>query len=88
MYACSVGRYKRQMAEICVKAVIAVADLQRKDVNLELIKVLFLNAALCNLLVDADYALSLLAISHKVLFTHCDWQTHSWCFRQRADNMH
>lgn len=34
-----VGRYKRQMAEICVKAVIAVADLQRKDVNLELIKV-------------------------------------------------
>ena len=36
---CSVGRYKRQMAEICVKAVIAVADLQRKDVNLELIKV-------------------------------------------------
>ncbi len=27
------------MAEICVKAVIAVADLQRKDVNLELIKV-------------------------------------------------
>lgn len=27
------------MAEICVKAVIAVADLERKDVNLELIKV-------------------------------------------------
>lgn len=35
----SVGRYKRQMAEICVKAVLAVADLERKDVNLELIKV-------------------------------------------------
>jgi len=41
IYACSVGRYKRQMAEICVKAVVAVADLQRKDVNLELIKVKF-----------------------------------------------
>ena len=27
------------MAEICVKAVITVADLERKDVNLELIKV-------------------------------------------------
>ena len=26
------------MAEMCVKAVIAVADLERKDVNLELIK--------------------------------------------------
>ena len=36
---CRVGRYKRQMAEICVKAVVAVADLERKDVNLELIKV-------------------------------------------------
>ena len=27
------------MAEICVKAVVAVADLDRKDVNLDLIKV-------------------------------------------------
>jgi T-complex protein 1 subunit epsilon len=27
------------MAEICVKAVLAVADLPRKDVNLDLIKV-------------------------------------------------
>lgn len=34
-----VGRHKQQMAEICVKAVLAVADLERKDVNLELIKV-------------------------------------------------
>eukprot|EP00798_Chlamydomonas_sp_ICE-L_P022372 gene22372-29475_t len=34
-----VGRLKRQMAEICVKAVVAVADLERKDVNLDLIKV-------------------------------------------------
>jgi len=34
------------MAEICVKAVIAVADLQRKDVNLELIKV-SLHSATC-----------------------------------------
>ena len=36
---CSVGRLKRHMAEICVKAVLAVADLDRKDVNLDLIKV-------------------------------------------------
>jgi T-complex protein 1 subunit epsilon len=33
-----VNRYHRQMAEIAVKAVINVADLERKDVNLELIK--------------------------------------------------
>lgn len=36
---CSVGREKRTMAEICVKAVLAVADLERRDVNLDLIKV-------------------------------------------------
>ena len=36
----SVGREKRGLAEICVKAVLAVADLERKDVNLDLIKVL------------------------------------------------
>jgi hypothetical protein len=35
----SVGRCKREQAEMCVKAVLAVADLARKDVNLELIKV-------------------------------------------------
>lgn len=35
----SVGREKRAMAEMCVKAVLAVADLERKDVNLDLIKV-------------------------------------------------
>eukprot|EP01080_Neovahlkampfia_damariscottae_P002207 gene2207-2381_t len=34
-----INKHKRQMAEICVKAVLAVADLERKDVNLELIKV-------------------------------------------------
>ena len=34
-----VGRCKRQLAEICVRAVLAVADLERKDVNLDLIKV-------------------------------------------------
>mmetsp|Transcript_36731 Transcript_36731/g.108309 ORF Transcript_36731/g.108309 Transcript_36731/m.108309 type:complete len:536 (-) Transcript_36731:723-2330(-) len=34
-----VGRLKRNMAEICVKAVMAVADLERRDVNLDLIKV-------------------------------------------------
>lgn len=33
-----VGRYKRQLAEMCVQAVLAVADLERRDVNLELIK--------------------------------------------------
>ena len=36
---CSVGRCKREQAEMCVKAVLAVADLERKDVNLDLIKV-------------------------------------------------
>ncbi len=34
-----VGRCKRALAEIAVKAVLAVADLERKDVNLDLIKV-------------------------------------------------
>eukprot|EP00475_Leptophrys_vorax_P012053 TRINITY_DN18497_c0_g1_i1.p1 TRINITY_DN18497_c0_g1~~TRINITY_DN18497_c0_g1_i1.p1 ORF type:complete len:537 (+),score=68.63 TRINITY_DN18497_c0_g1_i1:153-1763(+) len=34
-----VGRCKRQMAEIAVQAVMAVADLERRDVNLDLIKV-------------------------------------------------
>jgi T-complex protein 1 subunit epsilon len=34
-----VGRCKRQLAEIAVKAVLAVADLERSDVNLDLIKV-------------------------------------------------
>ena len=36
----SVGRCKREMAEMCVHAVVAVADLARKDVNLDLIKVI------------------------------------------------
>lgn len=35
----SVGRLTRRMAEICVKSVLAVADLSRRDVNLDLIKV-------------------------------------------------
>mmetsp|Transcript_4356 Transcript_4356/g.11824 ORF Transcript_4356/g.11824 Transcript_4356/m.11824 type:complete len:537 (-) Transcript_4356:144-1754(-) len=34
-----VGRLKEQMAQICVKAVLSVADLARRDVNLDLIKV-------------------------------------------------
>lgn len=33
-----VGRCKREMAEMCVKAVTGVADLDRRDVNLDLIK--------------------------------------------------
>lgn len=33
------NRCKRSLAEIAVKAVLAVADLERKDVNLDLIKV-------------------------------------------------
>ena len=36
---CSVGRCKREMAEMCVNAVLAIADLERRDVNLDLIKV-------------------------------------------------
>lgn len=35
---CSVGRYKHQLAEMCVRAVLDVADLERRDVNLDLIK--------------------------------------------------
>jgi len=34
-----VNRHLRHIAEICVKSVLAVADLERKDVNLDLIKV-------------------------------------------------
>lgn len=34
-----VNKYQRKLAEICVKAVLSVADLERKDVNFELIKV-------------------------------------------------
>eukprot|EP01120_Amphizonella_sp_Union-15-10_P001605 TRINITY_DN11761_c0_g1_i1.p1 TRINITY_DN11761_c0_g1~~TRINITY_DN11761_c0_g1_i1.p1 ORF type:complete len:535 (+),score=130.19 TRINITY_DN11761_c0_g1_i1:66-1670(+) len=34
-----VNKIKRQLAEICVKAVMAVADIPRRDVNLDLIKV-------------------------------------------------
>jgi T-complex protein 1 subunit epsilon len=34
-----VGRCKKEMADMCVKAVLAVADLERKDVNLDLIKI-------------------------------------------------
>lgn len=33
-----VGRCKRMLAEMCVKAVVDVADIERKDVNLDLIK--------------------------------------------------
>ncbi len=40
MLFCSVGRHKRELAEMCVSAVLSVADLERKDVNLDLIKVL------------------------------------------------
>lgn len=39
LYWCSVNRCKRSLAEIAVKAVLAVADLERKDVNLDLIKI-------------------------------------------------
>jgi len=34
-----VNRYSRQLAEICIKAIFSVADFERKDVNLDLIKV-------------------------------------------------
>jgi hypothetical protein len=36
---CSVNRCHRQFAQIAVDAVLAVADLDRRDVNFELIKV-------------------------------------------------
>jgi len=38
-FYCSVNRCHRQMAEIAVNAVMAVADKDRKDVDFELIKV-------------------------------------------------
>jgi T-complex protein 1 subunit epsilon len=34
-----VNRHKRQLAELCVKAVMAVADIEKNDINIELIKV-------------------------------------------------
>ena len=34
-----VNKYQKHLAEICVKAVLSVADLERKDVNFELMKV-------------------------------------------------
>ena len=36
---CSINKCHRQMAEIAVNAVMSVADLQRRDVDFELIKV-------------------------------------------------
>ena len=36
---CSINRCQRKMAEIAVDAVLSVADLERKDVDFELIKV-------------------------------------------------
>ncbi len=37
-YTHSINRCQRQMAEIAVEAILAVADLERKDVDFELIK--------------------------------------------------
>ncbi|GJD12919.1 T-complex protein 1 subunit epsilon [Galdieria sulphuraria] len=34
-----VNRYSQQLAEICIKAIFSVADFERKDINLDLIKV-------------------------------------------------
>ncbi|GJQ09272.1 hypothetical protein GpartN1_g1063.t1 [Galdieria partita] len=34
-----VNRYSKQLAEICIKAIFSVADFERKDINLDLIKV-------------------------------------------------
>ena len=38
-----VSKYKRNLAEIAVKAVLSVADLERRDVNFDLIKVINLS---------------------------------------------
>lgn len=38
-FKCRVNRCHRQMAEIAVNAVLTVADMERKDVDFELIKV-------------------------------------------------
>lgn len=36
---CSINRCQRQMAEIAVEAILSVADMERQDVDFELIKV-------------------------------------------------
>ena len=36
-----VNKNKRQMAEIAINAVLSVADIERRDVNFDLIKVKF-----------------------------------------------
>ena len=38
-HSSSINRCQRQMAEIAVKAILSVADMERKDVDFELIKV-------------------------------------------------
>ena len=42
-----VGRLKRPMAQMCVDAVLSVADLARRDVNLDLIKVRLVCVRVC-----------------------------------------
>ncbi len=36
-----INRYQRKMAEVAIDAVLAVADIERKDVNLDLIKIVW-----------------------------------------------
>lgn len=39
IFPCSINRCQRKMAEIAVEAILCVADMERKDVDFELIKV-------------------------------------------------
>ena len=50
-----INRYQRQMAEVAVDAVLAVADLERKDVNLDLIKMVGkVGGKVCFMLIEVD----------------------------------
>lgn len=67
-----VNRMKRPLAEMCVKAVLSVADMERKDVNLDLIKLdgkvggKLEDTALVNgIIVDKDF-------SHPQMKTHIE----------------
>lgn len=73
---CSVGRHKRELAEMCVQAVLAVADLERRDVNLDLIKVC---CTLCSCAARVKFVLCV------VVVLQCNaWQMPGWRVLRRV----
>ena len=72
------------MAEICVKAVIAVADLERKDVNLELIKVEPLFDLLNIVLMAAKKVLTALRCTYAAQAARSDVQSSDMRLQERA----